>query len=237
MPISMVVFDVNETLSDLAPLERRFTDIGAPSHLAQVWFASLLRDGFALTGLGEARPFAELGRELLRDALQTLASVGDVETAVSHVMSGFAELGLHPDVVPGIQALRRSGLRLVTLSNGAASVAERLLSTAGLREEFERVLTVEDAGIWKPAAGAYQYATRICGVDAAETLMVATHPWDIHGAARAGLRTVWINRRQRRYPTYFQLPDHVVTGVDDLAARNLSHDVRHQPGSASAVPA
>ncbi len=45
---SVIVFDVNETLSDMAPLARRFADVGAPELLAQVWFASLLRDGFAL---------------------------------------------------------------------------------------------------------------------------------------------------------------------------------------------
>ena len=46
---SVVVFDVNQTLSDLAPMARRFADVGAPEHLAKLWFATLLRDGFALT--------------------------------------------------------------------------------------------------------------------------------------------------------------------------------------------
>jgi len=43
----VVVFDVNETLSDMSPIAERFTDIGAPAHLAKLWFATLLRDGFA----------------------------------------------------------------------------------------------------------------------------------------------------------------------------------------------
>lgn len=45
----LVVFDVNETLSDMSPLAARFEDVGAPSLTAQIWFAELLRDGFALT--------------------------------------------------------------------------------------------------------------------------------------------------------------------------------------------
>ncbi len=45
---SVIVFDVNETLSDMAPLAARFADVGAPDLLAKVWFASVLRDGFAL---------------------------------------------------------------------------------------------------------------------------------------------------------------------------------------------
>nr|MBA3431438.1 haloacid dehalogenase [Actinomycetota bacterium] len=30
---NVVVFDVNETLSDMEPLRTRFVDIGAPGHL------------------------------------------------------------------------------------------------------------------------------------------------------------------------------------------------------------
>ena len=221
---SVVVFDVNETLSDMAALRQRFVDVGAPAQVAQLWFASLLRDGFALTSVGEAVPFAELGRGAIRAALQGLALTSDVEAAVSHVMTGFAELGLHPDVAPGVRALRRAGLRLVTLSNGAAAVAERLLSAAGIRDEFEQVLTVEDAGIWKPASRAYQYAAEVCGVDVGEMVMVAVHPWDLHGAARAGMRTAWINRDGRRYPSYFARPDITVTAVGDLVSVSALHD-------------
>jgi 2-haloacid dehalogenase len=216
MPIRVVVFDVNETLSDMSPLAERFVEIGTPAHLARAWFASLLRDGFALTSLGEIAPFSELGREGLLLLLQDQPSVTDPDAATAHVMSGFAELGLHPDVEPGIRELHEDGVRLVTLSNGAAAVAERLLSRADLSGCFEHLLSVEDVGIWKPAARAYEHAARTCGVAADELLMVAVHPWDLHGAARAGLRTAWINRDGRRYPAYFRAPDHVVTGVGDL---------------------
>lgn len=48
---AVVVFDVNETLSDMTPMAQRFTDVGAPADLATLWFATVLRDGFALTSL------------------------------------------------------------------------------------------------------------------------------------------------------------------------------------------
>ena len=48
----LLVFDVNETLSDMAPMDERFEDVGAPAHLAKTWFAGLLRDGVALTAVG-----------------------------------------------------------------------------------------------------------------------------------------------------------------------------------------
>ena len=49
--------------------------------------------------------------------------------------------------------------------------------------------------------------------------MVAAHPWDIHGAARAGMATAWINRNGSRYPGHFAAPDHTVAGLDQLPGR------------------
>lgn len=111
-----------------------------------------------------------------------------VGAAVEHVMEGFPSLPVHPDVSDGILALSDLGIRLVALSNGSAAVANGLGERAGIRHLFERLLTVEGTGIWKPAAGAYAYALEQCGVAPREAMLVAVHPWDIDGTARATLR-------------------------------------------------
>ncbi len=214
----LLVFDVNETLSDMGPLSGRFEDVGAPEHLAKLWFAELLRDGFALTASGDIASFATLGAEALRVRLHGQSLRRPLEEAVGHVMEGFSELAVHPDVVEGIRALGELGIRLVTLSNGSAAVADTLLQRAGVREEFESLLTVEDAGIWKPAARAYAYALEECAVEARNAMLVAVHPWDIDGARRAGLATAWIDRTHGRYPSYFAAADIEVASLTELAA-------------------
>ncbi len=214
---SLIVFDVNETLSDMSPMGQRFEDVGLAAHEAQTWFAGLLRDGFALTSVGENPAFAELGSESLRVRLH--GRVDDVEAAVERVMSTFGELTVHPDVVEGIHALRSAGLRLVTLSNGSTAVAEGLLGRAGILEEFETLLSVTEAPAWKPVESAYAYALSKTGTPAGEAMLVAVHPWDIDGAARAGLRTGWLNRVGGRYPAYFASPSVTAADLVDLAAR------------------
>ena len=84
----LLVFDVNETLSDMAPLVGRFEEVGAPGRLAGLWFAGLLRDGFALTVSGENPPFAKLAAEGLRMQLSGASIDRDLEEAVDHVMAG-----------------------------------------------------------------------------------------------------------------------------------------------------
>lgn len=223
----LLVFDVNETLSDMAPMGQRFADVGAPAHLAKTWFAALLRDGFALTAAGSNPSFADVGREVLAGMLAP--HVDDVAAAVEHVMTGFGQLAVHPDVVAGVRELQALGIPLVTLSNGSTSVAEGLLDRHGLSDAFDRLLSVEDAPLWKPAREAYAYALEVCGVSPARAMLVAVHPWDIHGADRAGLGTAWIDRAGTAYPAHFARPTLQAASLPELAAA-LASDADRLPG-------
>jgi len=216
---TVLIFDVNETLSDMSPLAQRFEDVGAPGHLAALWFAGLLRDGFALTVAGVGKPFADIGAEVLRAALHDKRLTSSLDAAVDHIMGGFSQLDVHADVPEGIRALRRVGLRLVTLSNGSSAIAEGLLQRAGLQDHVERFLSVDAAGIWKPAPGSYAYALRECRVAPVDAMLVAVHPWDTDGAARAGLASAWVNRGGATYPAYFRSPDLSVASLVELAER------------------
>lgn len=216
--LPVIVFDVNETLSDMSPMGERFSEIGAPAELAPLWFTTLLRDGFALTASGDNGSFAAIGAESLRGLLTGMGLNRPLDVAVEHVMGAMAGLGVHQDVPDGIRALAAAGFRLVTLSNGSTQIAVKLFSDAGIRDEFQSLLSVEDAAAWKPARASYEYAAAVCEADPAGMLLVAVHPWDIHGAARAGLRTAWLNRAGGSYPGYFQAPEFTVTALTELPA-------------------
>ena len=201
----VIVFDVNETLSDMSPMAARFVEVGVPAELARLWFTALQRDGFALAATGNTARFADVGAETLAVFLASYGVPG-AEGAARRLVSSLAQLPLHPDVPEGIHALRAGGHRIVALTNGSARTTERLLTTAGIREEIEHLLSVADA----PAEH--------CGTSEDEMVLVGVHPWDIHGAARAGLRTAWVNRQHAAYPSYFVQPDITVASLADLAA-------------------
>lgn len=214
----LVVLDVNETLSDLSGMASRFADVGARPELAPVWFAGVLRDGFALAAAGSAARFGDLARHNLAELLRDEPLQVPVEDAVAAVVAGLGELELHPDVAPGLHGLAGTGTRLVTLSNGSTTVADALLTRARVRPLVERLLTVEDAPRWKPAPESYAYALEACGVRPGDAMLVAVHPWDIDGAARAGMRTAWVNRTGRVYPPAFAVPEVVVDSLTGLVA-------------------
>lgn len=218
----VAVFDVNETLSDLNGLAPRLKEIGAPPDLLPAWFAATLRDGFAVAAAGGLADFAAIGEFTLASMLTGVDDLrGSPEEAAGHVVSAMAELDLHPDVAPGLRALAKAGVRIVTLSNGAARVAESLLERAGLRDLVERCLSVSEAGRWKPAPEAYTDAVRCCAVQPADMVLIAVHPWDIDGAGRVGLRTGWLARGGHPYPPFFRAPELIGRDLPALTATLL----------------
>ncbi len=210
----------------MSPLADRFAAVGADRSLAATWFASTLRDGFALGVHGTAAPFADVARAVLLGLFAHVPALTvDADTAATSILEGFGELDVHPDVAPGIEALAAAGHRMVTLSNGAASVAEKLLARAGLTGSVELTLSVEDAGVWKPHPAPYRYAAQRCGQAPGDLVMVAVHPWDLDGAHRAGLKTAYLDRRAELgnraapWPAIFAEPDHRIGVLADLVPK------------------
>jgi 2-haloacid dehalogenase len=219
----VVAFDVNETLSDMAPMAAEFTGAGLPADLRATWFAATLRDGFALAAAGSEAGFADIAGDALRTLLHRRPDLTrPADDVVDAVLAAFRNLSVHPDVADGMRTLARGGLRIVTLTNGAASIGQGLLERAGLADVVEQFLSVEEAGRWKPASQAYQLAADRTGVPLERIALVAVHPWDTDGAKRAGMTSAWLNRTGVPYPSVFTPPDVVGADLPAVAAQLLT---------------
>ncbi|MFE2507033.1 haloacid dehalogenase type II [Streptomyces naganishii] len=226
----VLVFDVNETITDMSALGARLTDVGLDAGLLPAWFAGVLRDGIALTLAGGRASFAEVAADGLRALLARERPGQEAEPAVRHVLDALPDLPVHPDVPDGVRELHAAGVRMLTLTNGSAGTTRAVLGRAGLADLFEAHLDVEGAGgRWKPHPAAYAHALRTAGVPAGSAMLVAVHPWDVDGAARAGLRTAWLRREPVPYPSALHPPDAEAEALTDLAHRLTAR--RGRPGS------
>ena len=200
--VEAVLFDVNETLFSMRRLGEVFSEVGLDPAAVPLWFARLLRDGFALAAMGGYRPFADLAADALHGLDPRLE-----QEQVARVMAGFRQLPPHPDVEAGLRLLRDAAVPAVTLTNSSADAVRELLERAGLAGLVQANLSVEQVGgRWKPAPQPYRAAASQLGIEPSGLALVASHPWDCAGAQAAGLRSGWVNRGGAAWPGVFPAP-------------------------------
>ena len=190
---AVLVFDVNETLLELAALDPPFERVFGDPSVRREWFQQLLQSALVSTIVGPYADFGAVGRAALSMVAERHGrQLSDAE--VNDILGTVRQLPAHPEVGAALDRLQRNGYRLATLTNSTVGVAESQLRNAGLVEHFERVLSADGAGRLKPAAEAYRYAAAELGSDVTGLRLVAAHAWDVAGALRAGCRAAFVAR-------------------------------------------
>ena len=187
------VFDVNETLLDLAAMDELFKDAFGDPSIRRQWFARMLELAFVHTITGEYQDFPALGRA----ALQNVATVRGVnlrDEDRDRILAKMRALPAHPDVKPALDRLRERGIRLATLTNSPLAVVEAQLSFAGIRSYFEQVLSADEVRSLKPAPEPYHMAAQRLGVPVGQIMLIAAHSWDVSGALSAGCGSALVTR-------------------------------------------
>lgn len=210
----LFVFDVNETMLDLSPLDGLFAQHTGAPQLRETWFDLVIRTALATTAAQAYRDFAHLGAACARQvAMANGTPLSDA--AISQVGATMRALPAYPEVPAALAALRERGHRLVALANSPQAVVQRQLEHAGLGTLFDGVYSAEQAHALKPAPAAYHLVLQAEGVTADQAVMVAAHDWDIAGAQATGMRTVFVARGGRMPLPDWPEPDAIIC---DLAA-------------------
>ncbi len=217
----VLVFDVNETLLDMRALGPRFEAVLGDALLLPQWFGQMLRNAWVATITRTYAPFDVQGVAALRSTAQH-AGVELTEAAAIELVGAMRELPPHPDVVPSLRRLEEAGFRMATLTNSSPRVVEAQLRHAGLDHFFERRLSVEAVGLFKPAPETYQFAASELGISPAEMRLVAAHDWDVTGAMRAGARGAFVARPGSRISELSEQPDIVGPDLGTIADRLLT---------------
>jgi 2-haloacid dehalogenase len=202
--VRLVVLDVNETLFSLEPVADRLRSIGLEGQF-ELWFARILRDGFATTAAGSRVGFADLARHHLTSMLEQ-RGLDASDHVLDEVIAGFQVVTAHPDVGDGLRSLGDAGLTAITLTVGSADITRSFLEREGLTELIAAVYDAEATGWWKPSPRAYQHVLDEHGVRAEHAALIAVHPWDVMGAQQVGMVGAWLDRAGERYPDVFPAP-------------------------------
>lgn len=198
--VRAITLDLDDTLWPIAPAILRaearldaWLRAHAPKTAARWPIDAMraLRDRIAAEHPHLAHDFSEQRRLCLAHALR---EAGDDETQAGAAFAAFFaarnEVECYDDT---LTALERMGARvpLAALTNGNAD-----LHVIGLAPHFRFTLGAREHGAAKPSACIFHAACTRLQLAPADVLHVGDDvELDVVGAARAGLRTCWINRR------------------------------------------
>ena len=160
-------------------------------------------------------PYREIGQRAVAYVMDR-CGIGYTADDVRSLVSAIETLKPFPDVVAALEKLRAKGYKLAILSNGDRD----MLAAAGphIGFAFDHVISVAEAGYFKPHWKTYAKAAEIIGQDPSSILFVANHAFDCIGAKSYGMRTAFIDRRKRPFGQTPHQPDLVVADFAELAA-------------------
>lgn len=213
--VKAVVFDAYGTLFDVysigALAETLFP--GQGSAISSIWRDKQLEYSriISLSDPNQAQgsryylSFWEITRRALRYTLSRLGLPfsGHDEHAL---MGQYAKLTAFPEVRGVLEAIRKQGLACAILSNGSPEMLASAVSSAGIADLTQELISVDTVRQFKTLPVTYQRVLEIYPVSPEEILFVSSNAWDVVAATWFGFSTVWINRLGLPYETIGEKP-------------------------------
>lgn len=190
----VIIFDLVGTLFSLETVNRLLEKEGLKG---DCWFQESIQTAMAATLAQRYLPF----RDVVELSLTNLAEIHDLPSmSVPAVMESLKELQPMEGAGECLKKLKGQKARLAVLTNSGKPAAVALLERSRLAAYFDMIVSTDEVEKCKPHPSTYLLAMDRLDAEQEDCWMVAAHGWDIYGAAAAGLHTVWVMNRDRRWP-------------------------------------
>lgn len=160
-------------------------------------------------------PYRQIGHRAVSFVMDRCGIVYS-QAEVRWLVGLIEELKPFPDVISALGELRDAGYKLAILSNGDRDMLQAAGPHIGF--PFDHVISVQEAGYFKPHWKTYATAAEMIDEDRSSCLFVANHAFDCIGAKAFGMRTAFIDRRKRPFGETPHQPDLIVEDFASLAS-------------------
>jgi len=188
------VFDAYGTLFDVHAAVRRHAEAIGPDGqlLSDIWRAKQLEYSWVRSLMGAYVDFWQLTEQALDFALARVPSADP--SLRTQLLEAYWRLDCYPEVPFVLKALKASGARLAILSNGSQAMLDSAVKSAALDQILDDVFSVDTVRRFKTDPSVYDMVTTSWRLYPDAVSFQSSNRWDVAGAAKAGFRTVWINR-------------------------------------------
>jgi putative hydrolase of the HAD superfamily len=169
---------------------------------------------------------AEARRRVVASAFATLRAAGRMVPAPAigdsmadrFTLIRDAELSVFPGAHETLDHLKRLGVRLALITNGAAEPQRAKVIRFALAERFDHVQIEGEHGFGKPEERAYTHAMDVLGVGPQETWMVGDNlEWEIVAPQRLGIYAIWYDGYSTGLPPNCRVkPDRIICSLPEL---------------------
>lgn len=213
-----VVFDAYGTLLDVGSVGAACEALapGRGAELSQLWRQRQLEYTWLRSLMGRHADFWQVTGDALAYACTAMGIFAEA-SELERLRDAYLTLTPFAEVPAALGRL--APRRRLVLSNGTAAMLSAALAHAGLLPHLEAIISVEEAGVFKPAPKVYALATTYLTCRPDEILFVSSNGWDVAGAAHAGLTTCWVNRGGAPPEALGVAPRLVVRNLAELADR------------------
>lgn len=218
-----ILFDINETILNLASLKPRFKVAFGDEAVTATWFSMLLHTSTVCALTNIKTDFATLAGTML-DTVAARLGVELSDVIRDDILGEFANLSPYTDVKPALIRLQSAGYRTVAFTNSSLNLVSSQIENAGLMEFYDEIVSVEETGSFKPDPEVYEYVAKRINRPVEELRLVATHDWDTHGAITAGMLAAYIDRNGAPYHPLYHRPDVYATNLNDVVEQIIARD-------------
>ena len=227
--VTTLAFDVYGTLIDTHGLvDRLQVMIGArAAEFSRTWRDKQLEYSFRRGLMQNYETFAVCTRHAL-DYTCCFYKIQLAEEQKDELLSGYRVLPAFDDVEMGLSGLQASGFRSYAFSNGSADAVDTLLTSAGIRDLFLGIVSVDELKSFKPNPAVYCHFLRKSGASAGNAWLISSNPFDVIGAISAGMRSVWLRRSEEAiFDPWGIEPTLTVSSLLDLTDQIRNYQKKH----------
>ena len=217
MPATLA-FDVYGTLIDTHGVVTRLHEsVGDKAdEFSHIWREKQLEYSFRRGLMRRYETFAVCTSQAL-DYTSAYLGVGLGADQKAALLAAYRGLPAFDDVKDALVSLKADRHSLYAFSNGTADAVETLLTTAGLRDLFDGVVSVDDRQTFKPNPDVYEHFLNSTASSAGDAWLVSSNPFDVIGAVSYGLRSAWVRRSNKTiYDPWGIEPTITITSLREL---------------------
>ena len=213
--IKAIIFDAYGTLFDVNSAAEKckeklgdkwegFANYWRTTQLEYTWLRSLMK---------RHKDFWQI----TEDSLDKSMNFYNIDTAMrSELLNLYKVLSPFTEVRDALNKLKQSNYKLAILSNGTPDLLNELVVSNQLKDIFDDIFSVEEAGIFKPDSKVYDLPINKYNIEKNEVLFLSANTWDVSGAGNYGYNTVWVNRNNNIFDKLDFEPNQQISNLSEL---------------------